>query len=132
MPGFYWPLCNAVQYLQENYDWTDKETVITFKPVLESEVGAAFEPARFDLSARVSGLFRKQVSLTVKTSTDVASLTVNGKTINATNALLVKLGLADHYTFKAYQTVGKQETASFEVVAFDANGNASVTHTVTK
>ena len=72
------------------------------------------------------------MSLTVKTSTDVASLTVNGKKVSATNALLVKLGLADHYTFKAYQTVGKKETASFDVVAYDAGGNASVTHTVSK
>ena len=93
----------------------------------EPEESAAFEPERLDVKLKSSTLFgRKKCTLTVKTSADVDYITVNGQRVDAGRRQARGL----KFTFQ--QTVEKQEAAVFEIVAYDADGNASQVHTVRK
>lgn len=85
-----------------------------------------FQPAKLDLNVTSANFFtRKIVTLSITASSDVAYLTVNGKRVEPTNALLVKWGLAKNYLYVVTDTVSRNATAEFAVVAYDANGVAS-------
>lgn len=91
----------------------------------EPEV-SVFQPAKLDLNVTSANFFtRKIVTLSITASSDVAYLTVNGKRVEPTNALLVKWGLAKNYLYVVTDTVSRNATAEFAVVAYDANGVAS-------
>ena len=100
----------------------------------DPEQPETFVPAVLDVqaSARNRMFGKKQVTVNVTASFDVDKLTVNGVEVKANNAFLVRLGLADHYTYKVTKNMKRSETATFRVVAYDAAGVASETVTVTK
>lgn len=97
---------------------------------VEPEV-SVFEPAQLDVKVKSTNvILNKLVTVTITASTDVAELTVNGKTLQPTNSLLVKLGLSKTYTYVLVETVKKSDTKTYEIVAYDADGVASETYTV--
>lgn len=84
----------------------------------EAPAEEGFQPEKFDAKVKSVNLFSKKiVTLTVTTSTDVATLTVNGKTLTPTNAWLVKMGWSDTYTYVYVDTVKRSETAEFKIIA---------------
>ena len=97
----------------------------------EPEQPTVFAPERFDASVSTSRFFRnKYITLTVKASADVARLTVNGKELRPNNSWLVKKGWSDTYTYVLTETVKKNESRTYDIVAYDANGLASETKTL--
>ena len=104
----------------------------TFEAVSEDDMGSLFAlldvfvPERIDFQVRTLDLYRRQsTTLIVTTSTDVAYLRINGRKIKPSNARLVKYGLADEYTFVLSKTTKVGEVASFEIVAYNAEGDES-------
>ena len=63
-------------------------------------------------------------SAAVTASAD-GNITVNGKTYQPINKRLVKRGLSSEYVFSVVERVKKNETVSFEVIAYDAGNFAS-------
>lgn len=97
----------------------------------EPEPDPVFVPDKLDIDVTSrTVLFNRLVSITIKSSTDVAKLTVNGKTILPINALLVKFGRADSYMYLFIDTVRRGQTESYEIVAYNAEGVASEVRTV--
>ena len=97
----------------------------------EPEPDPVFVPDKLDIDVTSrTVLFNRLVSITIKSSTDVAKLTVNGKTILPINVLLVKFGRADSYMYLFMDTVRRGQTESYEIVAYNAEGVASEVHTV--
>ena len=89
-----------------------------------------FTPETF--KTKVSSLrtrSRKVVTLTITASTDVDHVVVNGKTYYPMNKLLVKLGWSKTCVFTIVDTAGASETRNFEIVAYNADGLASITYT---
>ena len=89
-----------------------------------------FTPETF--KTKVSSLrtrSRKVVTLTITASTDVDHVVVNGKTYYPVNKLLVKLGWSKTCVFTIVDTAGASETRNFEIVAYNADGLASITYT---
>ena len=118
----------------ENKDAAVKAVAMMFaapqpEPDPEPEVPQTFEPDRFKLSARASGLFRRTVTMTAKTSDDVAYLMVNGEKVMPQKPLF---GWGKNKTFKTSQKVSRHETARFEVVAYNAEGVASQVYVIEK
>ena len=72
----------------------------------------------------------KLVTVTVTASTDVAELTINGKTLKPTYSLLVKYGWSSEYIYVFTDTVKRGESKSYDIIAYDANGVASAVQTV--
>ena len=97
----------------------------------EPEQPTVFAPEQLDASISTTRFFRnKYITLTVKASADVAKLTVNGKELRPTNSWLVKKGWSDTYTYVLTDTVKKNESRTYEIVAYDASGLASETKTL--
>ena len=97
----------------------------------EPEEPTVFAPELLDASVSTSRFFRnKYITLTVKASADVARLTVNGKELRPNNSWLVKKGWSDTYTYVLTETVKKNESRTYDIVAYDANGLASETKTL--
>lgn len=97
----------------------------------EPEPDPVFVPDKLDIDVTSrTVLFNRLVSITIKSSTDVAKLTVNGKTILPINVLLVKFGRADSYMYLFLDTVRRGQTESYEIVAYNAEGVASEVRTV--
>ena len=87
-----------------------------------------FTPDRLTVGVKSIGLFRTKVNtVAITTSTDVVRLTVNGKELRPTNSLMVQLGLSRYYTYVLVDTTKKNETRSYEVIAYNADGVASKT-----
>lgn len=89
-----------------------------------------FTPETF--KTKVSSLrtrSRKVVTLTITASTDVDHVVVNGKTYYPVNKLLVRLGWSKTCVFTIVDTAGASETRNFEIVAYNADGLASITYT---
>lgn len=83
-----------------------------------------------DVKLRTTSLLRKKlVTLTITTSTDVESLTVNGYKLNPVNKWMVQTGRATTYTYILADTVSKNTTKTYEITAVNANGQSC---TVTK
>lgn len=96
----------------------------------EPEPTPVFTPETF--KTRVNSIRtrnRKIVTLTITASTDVDHVVVNGKTYYPMNKLLVKWGLSKTYVFTIMDTAGASETRSFEIVAYNADGLASIIYT---
>ena len=97
----------------------------------QPEQPPVFAPEQFDASVSTTRFFRsKLVTLTVKASADVAKLTVNGRELRATNSWMVQKGWSDTYIYVLTDTVKKNESRTYEVVAYDANGSASAAKTL--
>ena len=110
----------------EDPDVTDPD-----EPDVEEPETPVFTPDKLDVKANsVKVLFNKLVTVTVNASTDVDKLTVNGKTVQPANSLLVKLGLSKDYTYVFMDTVNRNVSKSYEVIAYNADGVASEVHTV--
>ena len=73
----------------------------------------------------------KLVTVTVHASTDVARLTINGKTVSPTNGLLVKRGWSKEYIYLFTDTVKRDVSKTYEIVAYNADGTASAPVQVT-
>lgn len=87
-----------------------------------------FEPATFDAKATSVRLFRsKIVTLRITVSKDVSYVTVNGKTYRPTGffSRWVK-----NQTILVTDTVGRKDSQTYEIIAFDADGSASAPVTV--
>lgn len=85
-----------------------------------------FVPERLDARVTNVRLLRNKLStLTVVTSTDVAYLEVNGQKIRPTNTRLVEWGVMDYYTFSVAKYISRNAEVAYEIVAYDADGNAS-------
>lgn len=87
----------------------------------------AFDPA---ISAKVTTtrfIRSKVVTLTVSASADVEKLMVNGVELRPTNSWLVKMGWSDTYTYILTEKVQKNETKTYEIVGYRADGAASET-----
>lgn len=111
-------------------DPEDPDVTNPDEPVEEPET-PVFTPDKLDVKANsVKVLFNKLVTVTVNASTDVDKLTVNGKTVQPANSLLVKLGLSKDYTYVFMDTVNRNVSKSYEVIAYNADGVASEVHTV--
>ena len=85
----------------------------------------AFDPA---ISAKVTTtrfIRSKVVTLTVSASSDVAVLKVNGVELRPTNSWLVKMGWSDTYTYILTEKVQKNESKTYEIVGYRADGAAS-------
>ena len=97
----------------------------------EPEQPAVFTPEHLDASVSTIRFFRnKLVTLTVSASADVAKLTVNGRELRPTNGWLVRMGWSDTYTYVLTDTVKKNDSKTYEIVAFDAGGVSSAAKTV--
>ena len=93
-------------------------------PIIPEKV--TFAPARFDIKLNViKTLFNQYATLKVKTSDDVAYITVNGVRVDSNNVNLHKWGIHDYMRFTLRKTFKKDDAILFEVVAYDKNGNAS-------
>ncbi len=97
----------------------------------EPEQPTVFAPEYLDASVSTIRFFRnKLVTLTVSASADVAKLTVNGRELRPTNGWLVRMGWSDTYTYVLTDTVKKNDSKTYEIVAFDAGGVSSAAKTV--
>ena len=91
-----------------------------------------FTPEKLDVKVKSVNVIRnKLVTVTVTASTDVAELTINGKTLKPINSLLVKRGWSSEYVYVLTDTVKRSESKSYEIIAYDANGLASEPKIVT-
>lgn len=116
---------------------SDEEVNVTVPKLLsamysapvEPEEPEVFAPGKLTLHTTSLRLFtRKTVTLTVNASSDVDYITVNGRRYYAINDALVNRGLGRTKIFTVTVTVPRNQTARFEVVAFNAAGVASETY----
>lgn len=97
----------------------------------EPEEPAVFTPETLDVDVKSTKvIFNKVVTLTVSASADVDKLTVNGKEIKPSNSMLVKWGISEDYLYIVMDTVSRNSTKTYDVIAYDANGVASEVYTV--
>ena len=97
---------------------------------LQNALAAAkpFEPATFDAKATSVRLFRsKVVTLRITVSKDVSCVTVNGKTYRPTGLFS---RWVKNQTILVTDTIGRNESKTYEIIAFDADGSASAPVTV--
>ena len=91
-----------------------------------------FTPEKLNVSVKSVKVIRnKLVTVTVHTSTDVEKLTVNDRVVKPMNALLVKRGWSREYIYVFTDTVKRNDSKDYEVVAYNAAGTASAGKTVT-
>lgn len=106
----------------------DEEIVLS---LLSMDPAPAFAP-KLSAAARSFKVIRnKLVTVTVHASTDVARLTINGKTVSPTNGLLVKRGWSKEYIYLFTDTVKRDVGKTYEIVAYNADGTASAPVQVT-
>lgn len=106
----------------------DEEIVLS---LLSMDPAPAFAP-KLSVAARSFKVIRnKLVTVTVHASTDVARLTINGKTVSPTNGLLVKRGWSKEYIYLFTDTVKRDVSKTYEIVAYNADGTASAPVQVT-
>lgn len=85
-----------------------------------------FTPERFDADIHVTrAIFRKYVTVSVKTSLDVAYITVNGQRVDPINNRWFSWGANGTRSFTFRDTIGRNDSVAYEVIAYDADGNAS-------
>ena len=85
-----------------------------------------FTPERFDADIHVTrAIFRKYVTVSVKTSLDVAYITVNGQRVDSTSGRWFSWGVNGTRRFTFRDTIGRNDSVTYEVIAYDADGNAS-------
>ena len=85
-----------------------------------------FTPERFDADIHVTrAIFRKYVTVSVKTSLDVAYITVNGQRVDPINNRWFSWGANGTRSFTYRDTIGRNDSVAYEVIAYDADGNAS-------
>ena len=97
---------------------------------------AVFEPERFEASwSRSSVKAGEKATLTVKTSEDVATITVDGVTVDTYRTRTQRTGWgwnAKKVTYREFTyTITASETADHEIVAVNAEGTASEAITAT-
>ena len=106
----------------------DEEIVLS---LLSMDPAPAFAP-KLSAAARSFKVIRnKLVTVTVHASTDVARLTINGKTVFPTNGLLVKRGWSKEYIYLFTDTVKRDASKTYEIIAYNADGTASAPVQVT-
>lgn len=107
----------------------DKDVVLAS---VRMALGASGESNSFNpaINAKVTTtrfIRSKVVTLTVSASADVEKLMVNGVELRPTNSWLVKMGWSDTYTYILTEKVQKNETKTYEIVGYRADGAASET-----
>ena len=106
----------------------DEEIVLS---LLSMDPAPAFAP-KLSAAARSFKVIRnKLVTVTVHASTDVARLTINGKTVSPTNGLLVKRGWSKEYIYLFTDTVKRDVSKTYEIIAYNADGTAGAPVQVT-
>ena len=106
----------------------DEEIVLS---LLSMDPAPAFAP-KLSAAARSFKVIRnKLVTVTVHASADVARLTINGKTVSPTNGLLVKRGWSKEYIYLFTDTVKRDVSKTYEIIAYNADGTAGAPVQVT-
>ena len=122
--------CPLVSFVPETKQLAVEAVAAFFAMPPQEEV---FAPAALQGKIVTSGIGCTRLNtLTVTASSDVDVLTVDGETVRPMNKVLVDLGLADQYVYKAFKRTKRSEAVSFEVVAYDADGVASDPMTIQK
>ena len=106
----------------------DEEIVLS---LLSMDPAPAFAPKLSAAARSVKVIRNKLVTVTVHASTDVARLTINGKTVSPTNGLLVKRGWSKEYIYLFTDTVKRDVSKTYEIIAYNADGTASAPVQVT-
>ena len=106
----------------------DEEIVLS---LLSMDPAPAFAPKLSAAARSIKVIRNKLVTVTVHASTDVARLTINGKTVSPTNGLLVKRGWSKEYIYLFTDTVKRDVSKTYEIVAYNADGTASAPVQVT-
>ena len=73
----------------------------------------------------------KRITVTVTASADVAKLTINDETVNPAKTRKGKRGEISQSTYVFTDTVKRGETKAYDIIAYNADGVASETTTVT-
>ena len=92
-----------------------------------------FTPEKLDVKVKSSGAARgnKRITVTVTASADVAKLTINDETLNPVKVRKGKRGESSQSTYVFTDTVKRGETRAYDIIAYNADGVASETTTVT-
>ena len=106
----------------------DEEIVLS---LLSMDPAPAFAPKLSAAARSIKVIRNKLVTVTVHASTDVARLTINGKTVSPTNGLLVKRGWSKEYIYLFTDTVKRDVSKTYEIIAYNADGTASAPVQVT-
>lgn len=113
----------------------DEEIVLALlsaEPAPAEPETPVFTPEKLNVSVKSVKVIRnKLVTVTVHASTDVEKLTINGQVVKPMNALLVKRGWSKEYIYVFTDTVKRNDSKDYEVVAYNAAGTASAGKTVT-
>ena len=99
------------------------------EPEPEPEPEKTFEPDRFEASWSRNVMQGRKATLTVKTSTDVEAITVDGQTIRSYRTRTERMGFgrrAKRITYREFTySMVAQESADFSVTAINAEGTES-------
>lgn len=99
------------------------------EPEPEPEPEKTFEPERFGASWSRNVIQGRKATLTVKTSTDVEAITVDGQTIRSYRTRTERMGFgrrAKRITYREFTySMVAQESADFSVTAINAEGTES-------
>lgn len=99
------------------------------EPEPEPEPEKTFEPERFEASWNRNVMQGRKATLTVKTSTDVEAITVDGQTIRSYRTRTERVGFgrrAKRITYREFTySMVAQESADFSVTAINAEGTES-------
>lgn len=99
------------------------------EPEPEPEPEKTFEPERFEASWSRNVMQGRKATLTVKTSTDVEAITVDGQTIRSYRTRTERVGFgrrAKRITYREFTySMVAQESADFSVTAINAEGTES-------
>ena len=106
----------------------DEEIVLS---LLSMDPAPAFAPKLSAAARSIKVIRNKLVTVTVHASTDVARLTINGKTVSPTNGLLVKRGWSKEYIYLFTDTVKRDASKTYEIIAYNADGTAGAPVQVT-
>ena len=106
----------------------DEEIVLS---LLSMDPAPAFAPKLSAAARSIKVIRNKLVTVTVHASTDVARLTINGRTVSPTNGLLVKRGWSKEYIYLFTDTVKRDVSKTYEIIAYNADGTASAPVQVT-
>ena len=124
------PKAVSTDSIQSASEAGDEAVITALKSVLYTdEEPEVFTPETFTAKSTVTPVVRnKMVTLKVNVSSDVAYITVNG--VKYTRTGLQGL-FRKTRTIRVVNTVKKGQTKTYEVVAYNADGVASETITVT-
>ena len=104
-------------------------TPVEPEPEPEPEPEKTFEPDRFEASWSRNVMQGRKATLTVKTSTDVEAITVDGQTIRSYRTRTERMGFgrrAKRITYREFTySMVAQESADFSVTAINAEGTES-------